>query len=119
MFSQRNKKSFRLLINEVIKFLTIFWAQNFFLCQQPYRPTLRHQFTGVQNRHSEAGNINLFKKIQRGQTQPDRKIIRGFKSLQHGNIFHKLGRNQRNILIPLTLVMEYGIMALKLPKLVD
>ena len=78
------------MTNEVINFLTLFWAQIFFLRRQPYRPALRHQFTGVQNRHSEPGNRNLFKKLQREHKQLERKIIHCFQSLQHGNFFTNL-----------------------------
>jgi hypothetical protein len=56
------------------------------------RPALRHRFIAVKNRHSEAGKINLFKKLQRGRKQPERKIVHGFQSLQHGNIFMNFER---------------------------
>jgi hypothetical protein len=51
---------------------------------------LRRKLTGVHNRHFEAGKINLFKKLQHENTQPERKIIHDLQSSQHGNFFNNL-----------------------------
>jgi hypothetical protein len=67
--------------------LSAFGHKKLFLRRQPYRPALRRKFTALQNRNFEAGEINLFKKLQHENTQPERKIIHCLQSSQHGNFF--------------------------------